>query len=133
MIDWERPNTGPKGPMPPCSHWSIGLANCHPGQEAAYHQWQDAYHVPDLLHMPGVVAMRRGALSEHQFAAASSLTRKFAGIVALDMQDPMPTLLDMKMRNMGKSPSGVQFHPPPPNVVVPDTRASVFDMEPALA
>ncbi len=132
MIDWTRARHLPDGPIPAFTHWSIGLANCHDGQEAAYHHWQDEYHVPDLLGMPGVVAMRRGQLSTRQFSAARAFTRKFAGIVGLHMQDPMPTLLDMKMRNMGKSPSGIQFHPPPPDVVIPDTKASVFDMEPAI-
>jgi len=131
-MDWTRPS-GETGVMPSCTHWSIGLANCPDGQEDAFHRWQNAYHVPDLLRIPGVAAMRRGQLSPNQFAAPRDFTRKFAGIVGLHMQDPMPTLLDMKLRNMGKSESGIQFTPPPPGVVVPDTKASVFDMEPTVA
>jgi hypothetical protein len=127
-IDWVRSPHLAAGPMPCFTHWSIGLANCHPGQEAAYHRWNDEYHVNDAVSSPGVVAMRRGQLSSVQFSHPPSRTGSFIGIVALHTVDAAAVLKEMKARNLGQSASGIRFEPASPTVVVPDTKASVFDM-----
>jgi len=125
---WVRSPDITDGPMPPHSHWSIGLANCYPGQEAAYHRWNDDHHVSDAVSAPGVVAMRRGQLSSFQFSQPPSRTGKFIGIVALDTDNAAAVLQEMKARNLGQSASGIRFERAPPTVVVPDTKTSVFDI-----
>ena len=45
--------------------WFV-FTNCTPGDDAAFNDWYNNVHVPDLLKVPGVVACKRSALSVPQ-------------------------------------------------------------------
>ncbi len=47
-------------------HLLIAFTNAVPGRDAAFHDWYDRRHIPDVLQIPGITAARRYRLSEVQ-------------------------------------------------------------------
>ena len=45
--------------------WFV-FTNCTPGDDAAFNDWYDNVHFPDLLKVPGVIACKRSCLAEPQ-------------------------------------------------------------------
>lgn len=87
-------------------NWIV-LTNCTAGDDAEFNAWYDEIHVPDLLRIPGIVAVRRGRLTPEQtvmvdgkvqFTRAAELPFKYLAIYSLQTDDPQAVLEEVARR-----------------------------------
>jgi hypothetical protein len=86
----------------------IVLTNCRDGRNAAFEEWYDTVHIPDLLRVPGIVSATRGKATPAQAIlteeGAFALTRgekppfEYMAIYKLETDDPEAVLQEVMGR-----------------------------------
>jgi hypothetical protein len=87
--------------------WLV-FTNCTPGREAEFDRWYDETHVPDLLRIPGVVGVTRGAVAgtqmvtldtgELQHGDAAQVRFRFLAVYEFETDDPKRVLEEVRVR-----------------------------------
>jgi hypothetical protein len=76
----------------------VVLTNPVAGKEAAYNDWYNGHHVPDVLNVPGFVSAQRFGLADAQFGGDSSRTHKYLAIYEIETDDIAGTLKELRAR-----------------------------------
>ena len=95
----------------PLSGISILIGNYIAGRYDEYMRWYDEVHCPEVIHVPGHVAMRRGKLSPHQVEPRNYCPGDQLVCTAAQTDNLHFTVRDFALRASGQSPSGVSFAP----------------------
>lgn len=73
-------------------HTYLVLTNAVPGEEAAFNDWYDNIHLPDVLRVPGVTRAQR-----FQTAQPESPYR-FCALYQIDASDPLAVVEEIQRR-----------------------------------
>jgi hypothetical protein len=95
----------------PLSSVFIIPANFVAGHEAAYHEWYDKVHMPEVSRVPGFVAMKRGRLSETQIEPKRYCPGGEIVMCAHQTDDLLFSVKDFSARARGVSPGGEAMAP----------------------
>jgi len=69
------------------------ITNAVPGKEAAFNDWYDRRHIPDVLQVPGFVSAQRFRVS-----GESTLPGPYIAIYDLETEDPSAVLAELGAR-----------------------------------
>lgn len=95
----------------PFSGVSIIFGNFVAGREAEYHRWYDDIHLPEVIRVPGKVAMKRGRLCPVQVEPRRYCPGSDLVFCAQQTDNLLFTVRDFSARARGVSPSGIAFEP----------------------
>lgn len=87
--------------------WLV-FTNCEPGGEAEFNRWYDEIHVPDLLRVPGIVAVSRGEVAGPQLimdetgalahCGADQIRFRYLAVYEFETDDPHAVLEEVRAR-----------------------------------
>ena len=95
----------------PLSGVSILIGNYVPGRFDEYQTWYENVHSVEVANVPGHVAMKRGALAEHQVEPRLYCPGDQLVMTAHQSDDLAFTIGEFVARALGNSPSGIAMQP----------------------
>jgi hypothetical protein len=83
--------------------WLV-LSDATEGREAAFNQWYNEKHLPELLEMPEITAARRYRLAQEQMPGMSESANRYLAVYEVEAESPEAFLEAVVARQSGLSP-----------------------------